>query len=177
MRTAVLAVSFGTTHLDALRADIVPVEEALADAFPGCPVYRAFTSGVVRRRLRERQNMHVDSVEEALARIRSDGMGRVVVQPTLLLPGEEYDGLCAALTAADGLEVRAGRPLLYGEDDLDGVIAALRQAYPVGEDTALLLMGHGTAMRPTPSMRPWPGACGAAGGGGAPVHGGGRPHL
>lgn len=145
MRTAVLAVSFGTTHLDALRADIVPVEEALADAFPGCPVYRAFTSGVVRRRLRERQNMHVDSVEEALARIRSDGMGRVVVQPTLLLPGEEYDGLCAALTAADGLEVRAGRPLLYGEDDLDGVIAALRQAYPVGEDTALLLMGHGTA--------------------------------
>lgn len=106
MRTAVLAVSFGTTHLDALRADIVPVEEALADAFPGCPVYRAFTSGVVRRRLRERQNMHVDSVEEALARIRSDGMGRVVVQPTLLLPGEEYDGLCAALTAADGLEVR-----------------------------------------------------------------------
>ena len=145
MRTAVLAVSFGTTHLDALRADIVPVEEALADAFPGCPVYRAFTSGVVRRRLRERQNMHVDSVEEALARNRSDGMGRVVVQPTLLLPGEEYDGLCAALTAADGLEVRAGRPLLYGEDDLDGVIAALRQAYPVGEDTALLLMGHGTA--------------------------------
>ena len=145
MRTAVLAVSFGTTHLDALRADIVPVEEALADAFPGCPVYRAFTSGVVRRRLRERQNMHVDSVEEALARIRSDGMGRVVVQPTLLLPGEEYDGLCAALPAADGLEVRAGRPLLYGEDDLDGVIAALRQAYPVGEDTALLLMGHGTA--------------------------------
>ena len=43
MRTAVLAVSFGTTHLDALRADIVPVEEALADAFPGCPVYRALS--------------------------------------------------------------------------------------------------------------------------------------
>ena len=58
MRTAVLAVSFGTTHLDALRADIVPVEEALADAFPGCPVYRAFTSGVVRRRLREIYRLH-----------------------------------------------------------------------------------------------------------------------
>ena len=75
MRTAVLAVSFGTTHLDALRADIVPVEEALADAFPGCPVYRAFTSGVVRRRLRERQNMHVDSVEEAIAHINCHSTG------------------------------------------------------------------------------------------------------
>lgn len=97
MRTAVLAVSFGTTHLDALRADIVPVEEALADAFPRLPGL----PGLYQRRrappaCRERQNMHVDSVEEALARIRSDGMGRVVVQPTLLIPGEEYDGLCAA---------------------------------------------------------------------------------
>lgn len=88
MRTAVLAVSFGTTHLDALRADIVPVEEALADAFPGCPVYRAFTSGVVRRRLRERQNMHVDSVEEALARIRSDGMGRWSSSPPCSSPAK-----------------------------------------------------------------------------------------
>ena len=90
MKTGLLVVSFGTTHLDTLEKTIAAAERDLAAAFPGVPCYRAFTSGIVRERLRSRQGLVVDSVPEALARMRGDGVERAVVQPTLLIPGSIY---------------------------------------------------------------------------------------
>ena len=145
MEPAILVVSFGTTHLDTLQENITRTEEDIAAAFPGHALYRAFTSGVVRRRLEQNQSVHVDSVEEALARIAADGHTQVVIQPTLLIPGEEYDLLRASVEQAAGeLRYSLGRPLLCAGSDLDGVIAILREAYPTEKDTILLAMGHGT---------------------------------
>ena len=145
MNPAILVVSFGTTHLDTLRETIARTETDIADAFPDWSFYRAFTSGVVRRRLREQHGIAADSVEDALARIAADGVTRVVVQPTLLIPGEEYERLQASVyAAAGGLEVSMGRPLLSSDQDLREILSALRDAYPVEEDTVLLAMGHGT---------------------------------
>lgn len=95
MKTALLVISFGTTHLDTMEKTIAATENALAATFPAIPVYRAFTSGVVRKRLKAKFDMQVDSMEEALAQIAADGYKKVVVQPTLLIPGAEYDKLCA----------------------------------------------------------------------------------
>ena len=67
MNIGLLAVSFGTTHLDTLERTILAAEADLSAAFPQLPCYRAFTSAVVRRRLAGR--MAVDGVEEALARV------------------------------------------------------------------------------------------------------------
>ncbi len=144
MKSAILVVSFGTTHLNTLRENISRTEASIADAFPDCPFYRAFTSPTVRRRLLEQSGIAVDSVEEAMARIAADGAERVIVQPTLLIPGEEYDRLCACLVVPSGLSVSIGRPLLCGDQDLGEMTAALRDAYPVDSGTVLLLMGHGT---------------------------------
>ena len=145
MKTTLLVVSFGTTHLDTLEKTIAATENALAAAFPEYPLYRAFTSGIVRKRLKSKFDIHVDSMEEAMTRIAGDGFEQVIVQPTLLIPGEEYDKLCAAIEASAGnMKICIGKPLLCGEPDLDSIIRVLQEAYPVDGDTILLLMGHGT---------------------------------
>ncbi len=145
MKTALLVVSFGTTHLDTLEKTIAATEKALAAAFPEYPLYRAFTSGIVRKRLKVKFDIHVDSMEEAMARIAGAGFEQVIVQPTLMIPGEEYDKLCSAVKACAGnMEVFIGAPLLVDDSDLDAIIQVLQQAYPVDQDTILLLMGHGT---------------------------------
>ena len=145
MKTALLVVSFGTTHLDTMKKTIAATENALSAAFPDNPVYRAFTSGVVRKRLKAKFGMQVDSMDEAMARIRTAGYDRVVVQPTLLIPGAEYDKLCTAMEAsANGMQITIGKPLLCSEEDMDAMILLLQKAYPIEDDTILLLMGHGT---------------------------------
>ena len=145
MKTALLVVSFGTTHLDTMEKTITATEKALAETFSESPVYRAFTSSIVRKRLKAKYDIHADSMEEALARIAADGYEKVVVQPTLLIPGIEYDKLCSMVEAFTGaLEIRMAKPLLCDDADVDAIIAVLEKAYPVDEDTVLLLMGHGT---------------------------------
>lgn len=145
MKTALLVVSFGTTHLDTFDKTIAATEEALKTAFPELPFYRAFTSKIVRSRLLSKYGMTVDDVEGALNRIASDGITHVLIQPTLLIPGEEFDRLNASIRAAAGsLTVSVGKPLICDEPDMDRMIGILAHAYPLDEDSALLLMGHGT---------------------------------
>lgn len=146
MEPAILVASFGTTHLDTLQENIARTEADIAAAFPGCALYRAFTSKIVRQRLKKDSGVHVDGVEEALARIAADGHAQAVIQPTLLIPGEEYDLLCASVKRAAGnLRFSVGRPLLCNGSDLDSVTAILREAYPMDEASVLLAMGHGTS--------------------------------
>lgn len=99
----------------------------------------------MRARLKERDGISVDSVEEALHRIEADGCTRVIIQPTLLIPGEEYDRLLASVNEAAGkLKVAVGRPLLCDGEDLVRMVELMRTLHPVGEDTVLLAMVHGT---------------------------------
>lgn len=145
MNTGLLVVSFGTTHLDTLEKTIAPTEDALRAAVPGAKCYRAFTSSIVRKRLLSKYAIHVDSVEEAVKRIIADGARTLLVQPTLLIPGEEYDKLCRQIAAAAGdMEVKMGKCLMTNDADLDAMIDLLHRAYPTEDDTVLLLMGHGT---------------------------------
>lgn len=148
MNQAILVISFGTTHLDALRESIEATEAALAAAFPERTCYRAFTSPTVRRRLKERCGMDVDSVPQALERMRTDGVEDAVIQPTLLIPGEEYDRLAEELRQnGAGMNLRLGLPLLRNREDCAALLDILANAYPVEGSTALVAMGHGTAHR------------------------------
>lgn len=137
MKKAILAVSAGTTHAEAERSCIRPVEDALRAAFPGWEVHRAFTSRIIARRLRERGAI-VESETEALARLTEEGYGEIVVAPTHIIPGGEYE---KALAAAAGRRISA--PLLADDADLDWMAALLAQIADE-ESRPLLLMGHGT---------------------------------
>lgn len=146
MKQAILVVSFGTTHLDTLEKTISAVEREIQGAFPEIPCFRAFTSPTVRRRLAAKCGLEVDSVADALGKLEAGGFTRVIVQPTLLLPGEEYDRLRReVMDAAGTMAVSVGLPLLWNDEDIGLLAGILKRAYPVPEDTVLLAMGHGTS--------------------------------
>ena len=134
MKQALLAVSFGTTHEDAEKSCICPVEDALREAFPGWEVRRAWTSRMIIRRMASR-GVAIENEAEALDRLRAEGYDRIVVASTHIIPGREYDLLCSA---ADGLP--------SAEDDLIWM-AALLNAIALDAGRTLLAMGHGTEHR------------------------------
>ena len=147
MKKAILAVSFGTTFHDTLEKNIGAIEKDLAAAFPDRELRRAFTSGMIIRRLKERDNIHIDNTAQALERLEAEGYTDVVLQSTHVMNGEERDKMMAqALPFADRFERFAiGMPLLTEVEDYHAVAAALDERLPRKEErTALVYMGHGT---------------------------------
>jgi len=142
---ALLAVSFGTSWDDTREKTIIPTERALAASFPERELYTAYTSGMVRRGVRQRGTETMDA-GEALSRMEEDGVRDVLCQPTHMLCGEEFDRLAAALRERrDGFEhVSLGRPLLDSYEDIAAVLRILSGGIPREKDEALVLMGHGT---------------------------------
>jgi sirohydrochlorin cobaltochelatase len=142
---AILVVSFGTTYDDTRKKTISAVEQQIKGQFPQYTVYSAFTSGMVRKALKQR-GIEIPSVEEALEQILQDGIKRLVVHPTHLIFGVEYDKLKAAVEAqAHRFEqVLFGTPLLSDYDDIYRVLTVLDGGIPRKMDEALVLMGHGS---------------------------------
>ena len=144
---AVLVVSFGTTHLDTLEKTIQPIEWDIAGCMPGRTQRRAFTSGMVLKALAEQKGVHIDSVPQALERLAAEGYGDLIIQPTHIVNGVEFDKLRAL---ADPFRARFrrmafGRPLLTGLEDYRDLTAAIVSALPEREaGTVHIMMGHGT---------------------------------
>lgn len=145
---AILVVSFGTSYNDSREATIGAIENAIAEAFPEYEVRRAFTSQIIIDKLKERDGLEIDNVEEALDRAVADGIKTLVVQPTHLMNGFEYTDLETALKDYEGKfeKVVLAQPLLTSDADFDAVISAITEhtvSYDDGE-TAICFMGHGT---------------------------------
>ena len=167
-----LVVSFGTSFNESRAEDIGGIEKALQEANPDWSVRRAFTAQIIINHVQARDEEVIDNVDQALARAKANGVKNLVVQPTHLMHGAEYDELMAALKAVEGdfETIRVAEPLLgqVGEDasaiNEDKAVvaqavaaAAAAEAGYEGEDTAAALaaaaedgtafvfMGHGTA--------------------------------
>ena len=150
-----LVVSFGTSFNDSRAEDIGGIEKALQAAFPDWSVRRAFTAQIIINHVQARDGEKIDNVAQALDRAVANGVKRLVVQPTHLMHGAEYDELVAALDAyKDKFEAVAIAEPLLGEVGADAsVINADKEAVAVAVvaeanvpgDTALVLMGHGTS--------------------------------
>lgn len=146
--TAILVVSFGTSYNDSRKVTIEAIEEAIGKACPDYQVRRAFTSQIIIDKLKERDGLTIDNVEEALDRAHEDGITNLVVQPTHLMDGYEYTDLADALKDYEDKfeKVVLGEPLLSGSEDFEAVIKAVTEktsSYDDGE-TAICFMGHGT---------------------------------
>jgi len=149
-KKGILAVSFGTTHINTLQSCIGSCENSIKRFFPDYEVRRAFTSGIVIKRLKEKYGMRVDSVGQALARMKADGFNEVIVQPLHIIPGIEYEevGKIAEEYAGRGAfgKIVLGKPALHDYDDYAAAVNALKEQLPVPEKGhAVLLMAHGTA--------------------------------
>lgn len=144
----ILVVSFGTSYNDTREATIEAIENDIAAAYPDYEVRRAFTAQTVIDILAERDGLEIDNVTEAMERLVADGVKKVVIQPSLVMAGYEYDDVIAeALPYADQFDFFAiGKPLLTSLEDYDAVTTALLSGneYAGSEDTAIVYMGHGS---------------------------------
>ena len=161
-----LVVSFGTSFNDSRVADIKSVEDALQEANPDWSVRRAFTAQIIINHIQARDGEKIDNMDQALERAVANGVKQLVVQPTHLMHGAEYDEMCAAIDKVrdqfDSVEI--AEPLLgeVGDDatvinaDKEAaakavVAAALEEsgyestAAAKDAGVAYVLMGHGTA--------------------------------
>lgn len=161
-----LVVSFGTSFNDSRVQDIGGIEKALQEANPEWAVRRAFTAQIIINHVQARDGEKIDNMDQALQRAADNGVKNLVVQPTHLMHGAEYDELVEALEDyKDKFEsVKVAEPLLgeVGEDasvvndDKETVAKALTaEAVSVAgydsldaakeDGTAFVFMGHGTS--------------------------------
>ena len=143
-----LVVSFGTSFNDSRRLTVGAIEKALQEAYPDWSVRRAFTSQIIIDHLAKRDGEIIDNVHDALERAIRNGVKILVVQPTHLMDGFEYNDLKKELAAyADAFDqIVLGDALLTIDRDFDMVAEAIVEAtadYDDGE-TAVCFMGHGT---------------------------------
>ena len=143
-----LVVSFGTTFNDSRRLTVGAIEKALQEAYPDWSVRRAFTSQIIIDHLAKRDGEIIDNVHDALERAIRNGVKILVVQPTHLMDGFEYNDLKKELAAyADAFDrIVLGDALLTIDRDFDMVAEAIVEATAAYDDgeTAVCFMGHGT---------------------------------
>lgn len=143
-----LVVSFGTSFNDSRRLTIGAIESALEKAFPEYAVRRGFTSQIIIDHVAKRDGEIIDNMQEALDRAVDNGVKTLVVQPTHLMNGLEYEEMSEAIAQySDAFEqISIGQPLLTSDEDFQAVAKAITEAtadYDDGE-TAIVFMGHGT---------------------------------
>ena len=121
MKKAVLVVSFGTTYNESRKKTIEAIEQAIRDEFKDFEIRRAFTSRIIIGILKNRDGIEIDGVSEALLQLEKDGYTHVLVQPTLVMGGEENDRMLSAVEEyKDHFDkIVCGQPLLSSEEDYE----------------------------------------------------------
>lgn len=147
-KQAILVVSFGTSYNETRAVTIEAIESAIAEAFPEFDVRRAFTSQIIIDKLEKRDGLEIDNVTEAVEKLVTEGYGTLVVQPTHIMNGYEYDEMVAAIEPyqSNFQQLVYGKPLLSDEADYDRAaeILAEETAAYAADDAAIVFMGHGT---------------------------------
>ncbi|MDU2491992.1 MAG: sirohydrochlorin cobaltochelatase [Clostridium celatum] len=151
MKKAILVVSFGTSYLDTLEKTIEKAEKQIRDKFSEYDIYRAFTSHMIIKKLKEKYEIFVDTPEEMLEKLYEAGYEEVIMQPLHMIPGEEfiYINKIAELFKEKFEVLKVGRPIFYYQgieelpQDYSLFIEATKELYE--ENSAVVLMGHGTA--------------------------------
>lgn len=142
MKKAIIEASFGTSHLDALENSVLALKKTIEKSFPDYEVFIALTSKMVLSALKK-QGVNFDTVDEVLDRLKKDGFDEVIIQPTHIISGIEYEML---LNAAEKFKgdfwcIKVGAPLLESKADMEKVCRIIAEKFP---NETVVLMGHGT---------------------------------
>ncbi|MCR5793543.1 MAG: sirohydrochlorin cobaltochelatase [Lachnospiraceae bacterium] len=157
-KRAVLVVSFGTTYENARRSCIEGIEKEIGKTFAdqGIKVYRAFTSNMIIRILKEKYQIETDTVEEALLRMERDGVKHVIVQPTHIIDGIENTRMKEVVSRCQEHfeSISMGEVLLSKESDyvwMAEYFSARKQE--LAKEQTLVLMGHGSSHKANESYQ------------------------
>jgi len=146
-KKALLIVSFGSSFIENRKAAIDATEDAIAEAFPQYDKFTAFTSDIIIDIYKDRDNIHYNHVTEAMEKIKKAGYGEVLVVPTHVINGEEYDQMMEAIDIYKDqfANIIVSTPLLTHASDYERVAEAISSELPeTDETTAVVFMGHGT---------------------------------
>ncbi len=152
MDKGLLVVSFGTSHKDTREKTIDAIEKQLAFACPERQFKKAYTSSIIRKLIKKNENITIRDVKGAFEDFVAEGITDILVQPTHVIHGAEYDKIMkAALETGLGMaDIKLGNALLDSSRDYEevckGVVKAVQaEGYDVtNSEIALVLMGHGT---------------------------------
>ena len=161
-----LVVSFGTSFNDSRAQDSGGIEKTLQAAYPDWSVRRAFTAQIIINHVQARDGEKIDNMDQALQRAVDNGVKHLVIQPTHLMHGAEYDELCAAAESykdkietieiaepllgevgKDGSETNADKKAVAEALTAEAVKAAGYESLEAAakDSTAFVFMGHGTS--------------------------------
>lgn len=159
----ILAVSFGTSHPGAYAKAMGEMEADIRLAYPQYPLYRAWTSRMIRDKVMARDGICISGADQALEQMRYDGIREAVILPLFVLNGTEMERLREDTEelqkgweqrntgdTGDGAEKKAdpsiifGMPLLTSQEDLEQTADILSREWTLSEDEVLVYVGHGT---------------------------------
>jgi len=142
-KPAIVLAAFGTT------TNAFPtyqnIEDQVKERFPGYEIRWAFTSKMVRHKVREEQHKELKSLPEVLQDLKAAGFTKIAVQSFLLTPGKEWEEVVRQSREVPGLTVALGKPLLSNDADMAEAIKALSREFPADlKKNAVVLVGHGS---------------------------------
>lgn len=146
-KKALLVISFGTSYEETRKKTIERIEEDLKNAFPDRIFFRAWTSGFIRKKLKERDGLVIPSVEEALEEIARAGITDLLIQPTHIQAGGEFAKITRAVSGYEnsGMKIRIGRPLLDTKEDIAEMAEVLTGMFSgMNKAEMTVFMGHGS---------------------------------
>ena len=147
MKKAVLVVSFGTSYKETREKTIEACEKKIKEGLKDYDFFRAFTSNMIIRKLKNRDGLHIENPIEVLDRLYEEGYKEVIVQTLHIICGEEFNKLKEQVESYKNKfeKIILGRPLLtYIEDYKETVEAIEKQIPKMEKQEAVVFMGHGT---------------------------------
>lgn len=145
---ALLVVSFGTSYNETREATIGAIEKAMTETYKDYDVRRAFTSQIIIDKLAKRDSLEIDNVKEAMDRLVADGVKELVIQPTHVMNGFEYDDMIAEIKPYEEKfdSISYGVPLLTSDEDYAKAVEIIKKetAEYNKEGNVVIFMGHGT---------------------------------
>lgn len=149
MKNGILVASFGTTYKEARNLSLGAIEQAVSSEFPDFTIYKAYTSNIVKKRIQENEGLFIPGVLQALQTMYKNGIENVYIQPTHIIPGEEYNKILDTTSQYnDKFNIlKISKPLLSSPEDFVMAADILGRHYNFGSftsDSAAVLMGHGS---------------------------------
>lgn len=145
-KNALFMVHFGTTHDDTRELTIDKMNKKFSLEFKDYDMYEAYTSRIILKKLKDR-NIKKEDPLKVLAKLAEQGYENLIVQPSYIIPGIEYENLLDELKSYEHRfkTIKIGKPLLYNVEDYRKIVEALQDEYvPQNKKEALVLVCHGT---------------------------------
>ncbi len=145
MKTAILLVSFGTSHKEASQNSIDAIADALSGSYGAAALYQAYTSSMIIRKL-AKEGIEVYNINEALERAHNDKTDVLFVVSTHIIAGHEYNKMLEVIEdfGYKFKHIGIAKPLLYDKSDCANMVTVLDSILDFKAENEYILMGHGT---------------------------------